>query len=356
MKTHTLIRRFVAALILALPLAASAQTVQFKNLNLQHGTGTDGVTNYSRQISVLTGADILMVQERTTGDTGWDAPMAAAGYDEAVYRENAPLPSQGDGPAIWYNTATVTILQTEETDLSSGFVGLDGTTDVDKAAVAVRAQISGREFWAVSTHLCWSQCADSAGSSSSTKRVSQITTLLSWVATITGGSPNVVIGGDMNFGPDYPGQKSLFTAAGYTDMWNAGITAGTATANWGDRDSNGTTDMPVADLTTRTHDTRRIDYFFMKFPNTIFTLTNIDLPDLRATCPHGLVAGGTLPSCSPEVVGGPGVSGQQWDIADDFGVRPSDHNLITMTVTIVPLSLKRGHMRGPGTLRRGTIR
>src|ERR1051326_2831547 len=90
------------ALILLLPAAITAQTVKFTTANLQHGEGTDGVFSGPRQVTTLTATspDIIFVQERTTGSTAWDSSLASAGYAEAVFRENAPLPSQGDGPAI----------------------------------------------------------------------------------------------------------------------------------------------------------------------------------------------------------------------------------------------------------------
>lgn len=310
-------------------VCVSAQTFVVYTANLQHGEGTDLVTSYSRQITALSDGDLIAVQERTTGDTGWNAPMNTAGFTEAVYRENAPSPSQGDGPAIWYRYSKFTLLDTKQTDLSSGFVGLDGFTDVDKAAVAAKFAYNGKVFWFVSTHLCWSQCADSAGSQFSAKRVSQATTLINWIAAnLTG---DVIIAGDMNFGPDYPKagggfQRDLFTAD-YDDLWVAGIAGGVATTPWGDRDANGTVDMTPADLGTqstgtRTHDTRRIDYFFLSKMAAVVSLVSISVPDMRATCPTALTSNGTFKECSAVD------SSQQSDVADDQGVRPSDHNFM----------------------------
>lgn len=320
-------------------LVVSAQTFTVVTANLQHGEGTDATTNYARQVTALAGADLIAVQERTTGDTGWNASLASAGLVEAVYRENDS--NQGDGPAIWYKSSSVTVNAIYSTALqSTNLIGWDGSTTVNKSAVAAKVTISGKQFYFVSTHLCWSACADSSGSTQSVQREGQIATLLSWInSTLTGGL-DVVIAGDMNFAPDYPKStggviKSLFTV-GYTDLWNTGLTLAKATAAWNDRDSNGSADMPVGDLTTRTHDTRRIDYIFLKNGPTHLNLKSIRVPDSRAVCPHGLVAGGALPSCSPEVTGGPGVSGNQWDIEDDYGVRPSDHNFVWAVFNFLP--------------------
>lgn len=329
------------SLLLILAVRASAQTITVYTANLQHGTGTDLVTNYPRQVTALSTADLIGVQERTTGDTGWDASLSSAGFVQAIFRENAPLPSQGDGPAIWYKSSTVTINAVYQTDLSSGFVGLDGSTDVDKAAVGVKATISGRPFYFFATHLCWSQCADSAGSQFSVKRESQIQTLLSWIAGIVGSDRNVIIVGDMNFGPDYPRTvgngggliKDYFTEAGYSDLWNTGLSAGTATTPWGDRDANGTVDMTPANLGTqttgtRTHDTRRIDYMFLKSSATLLNLNAITVPDGRATCSVALTANGTFKEC-PDVD-----ASQQSDVTDDQGVRPSDHNFVRAVLNL----------------------
>lgn len=294
--------------------------------NLQHGEGTDAVTNFQRQIDALASADLIAVQERTTGETGWNTPLTNAGFAEAVYRENDP--SQGDGNAIWYKTSTVQILQTYQTDLSQDAVSpWDGIpTNVDKSAVAAKVLISGKQFYFVATHLAWSAGADSNGSTFSAIRVAQIQTLLSWIsANLTG--LDVLIAGDMNFGPDYPKNPSglqIDLFSDYLDLWTRGITDGKATAVWGDRDSAGGADMPITDLTTRTHDTRRIDYFFLnKNPQTL-SFTALDIPDLRATCSVALTGS---PAFCPDVD-----AAQRWGMPDDFGPRPSDHNWLKLTL------------------------
>lgn len=346
----------VAMLVVASPsrLVAQSTTLKVYQSNLQHGQGTDNAFNFPRQVTAMADADIMFVQERSTTETGWNVSLAAAGFAQAVYRENDS--NQADGPAIWYKTSTVTVNAVFDTALqTTNLIGWDGSTTVNKSAVGASVTVGGHQFYVFSTHLCWSRCNDSSSVTTSSQREGQIATFLTWVDTVTGGSPNVLIGGDMNFAPDSPKigggfQKDLFTAANYTDLWTAGMAAGTATANWGDRDSNSVADMPVADLTTRTHDTRRIDYLYLKAGATVLTMTAIDLPDLRATCPHALVAGGAFPSCSPEVAGGPGSnqggSDKQWDIPDDYGVRPSDHNFMSATFTVGTASGGGGRQHG----------
>lgn len=317
-------------LLLFIALSVQAQNVTFWTGNLGHGQGTDNAFDFGGQIAAFTGTPhLIAVQERTTSETGWDSAMASAGLAEAVYLENST--SQGDGPAIWYNTSTVTINTTYSHALSSGFIGWNGSTNVDKAAVAVKATVATRQFYFVSTHLCWSACADFSGSTKSAQRVAQATELVSWInSTLTGGLP-IIVTGDMNFGPDYPKDPSglqldIFTADGYSDLWTLGISQSKATASWGDRDGDTVTDMPVGDLTTRTHDTRRIDYFFLKGSG--FTLFSIAVPDSRATCSVALTLTGTYKEC-PDVV-------QLWDIPDDQGTRVSDHNFVKLVLELTP--------------------
>lgn len=304
-------------------------SIKVYQANVQHGAGTDNTTpNYSRQTAILTsGIDIVCMQERTTGDTGWNAGMSAAGFTEVVSRENDP--SQGDGPSIWINTSTTTVIGTPyQHDLSEGALGWDGT-NVDKAAVGAHVTVAGMSFHVFCTHLAWSKGADSEGSLFSTIREAQINELMSWIAGIVGSDPNVLIVGDMNFAPDYPKhsggfQIDLVLDAGYSDLWVQGISEGRATAPWNDRDGTGGADMPVDSLLTRTQWIHRIDYFFLRGSSQL-VLTAIDLPDLRANC-SGSLTGSPL-RCADVA------TDQLIGMPDDYGVRPSDHNWMTATLT-----------------------
>lgn len=305
--------------------------VRLITANVQHGEGTDGSTNYTRQTTILTrDTDIVCLQERTTGDSGWTSSMTAAGFEEKVYRENDP--SQGDGPSIWVRTSTVTVNGDPYFhDLSNGAIGNDGSTNVDKAAVALKVTVAGRQFYVVNTHLCWSACADAPQSEFSATRVNQINELLNWINTTLTGGLDILIVGDMNFGPAYAKNPSsapsgITTQRGiflvnYDDLWEKGINTGKATALWPDRNGDGVLDMPITVLdsggsnNTRTHDIRRIDYFFLKKTASTLALHNIDVPDLRASCS--------------------GVrSDLMWGTPDDLGVRPSDHNWVKLTLLL----------------------
>ncbi len=305
--------------------------VTFYTANLQHGDGTDGFNNYSRQLSELTRrADIIAVQEKGTTDTGWDAGLAAAGFTQAIYRENDP--SQGDGPAIWYRNATVSVIDTWYHDLSEGAAtAWSGFVNVDKAAVCAKVQVGAKRFYVISVHLAWSKGADSDGSTYSAIRVAQINELLSWINSTFNDGLDIIILGDLNFAPDYPKNPSglqidLFTNNGYADLWQSGLTNNTAFVPWMDMNRDGVADMPLSSLGSRTHDTRRIDYYMLKNVVGNLGLKSITIPDLRANCSTALTGS---PAYCPDTA-----ADQRWQVADDFGVRPSDHNWVQAVLTL----------------------
>jgi len=158
------------------------------------------------------------------------------------------------------------------------------------------------------------------------QRVAQINDLLSWInSTLTGGLP-VIILGDLNLTTDTPKQPSgfqfdLFTDAGFSDLWQTGLSTSLAEANWGDRDGDSVADMPLG-LNTRTHDGRRIDYILYKPNNGSISLVNISVPDGRAQCPTALTPNSPYAYCSA-------VDGnQRFNLPEDQGVRLSDHNWV----------------------------
>jgi hypothetical protein len=283
--------------------------------NLQHGQNTSTAYDYAGQAAILASlADVVNAQEVSPGDLpNWDAAFASFGFSRTPYAENSP--QMNDGQVIWYKTSKVTVNSSSSRKLSNGFIGWDGSTNVDKSAIAIDVTVADKRALIVDTHLCWSKCADTQAdviTGKSWQRDAQARELLDWVAGL--GHTNIILGGDFDFTPLFP-TYPLF--ADYTDAWKLGLQNGTATAPWADRDGDGVPDMPLGDLTTRTHDTRRIDYVFLKGG---VGLVSIELPDLRKPC--ALVNG----QC-PAVV-------QRWGVTDDLGVRPSDHNWLRATVIL----------------------
>lgn len=283
--------------------------------NLQHGQNTATLFDYAGQARLLASlADVVSAQEVSPADLpAWDAAFSSLGFNRTIYVENSP--QMNDGQVIWYRAAKVTVNATYSRKLSNGYIGFDGSTSVDKSAVAIDATIENKRALIVGTHLCWSKCADSLAdvdTGKSWQRDVQATELKTWIAGL--GYNSIILAGDFDMTPAFP-QYQLF--ADFIDAWKLGLQQGTATASWSDRNDDGVPDMPLGDLTTRTHDTRRIDYVFLQGA---VGLISIDLPDLRQPCV--LVDG----QC-------PGVR-QRWGITDDLGVRPSDHNWLRATVVL----------------------
>jgi hypothetical protein len=283
--------------------------------NLQHGQNTSGAFDYAGQATVLSSlADVVNAQEVSPGDLpNWDAAFASRGFSRTTYAQNSP--QVNDGQVIWYKASKVTVNSTYTRKLSDGFIGWDGSSNVDKSAIAIDVTVADKRALIVDTHLCWSKCADTEAdviTGKSRQRDAQAQELLSWVAGL--GHSSIILAGDLNLTPTFP-TYPLF--ADYIDGWKLGLQTGTATAPWSDRDQDGVPDMPLGEVTTRTSDTRRIDYVFLQGA---VGLVSIDLPDLRKPCT--LVNG----QC-PAVV-------QRWGLPEDLGVRPSDHNWLRATVVL----------------------
>lgn len=297
--------------------------------NVQHGEGTDALTNYQRQVTAMNGADLIAVQERSSPDTGWDTPMTNAGLAQALYRPNQI--GGGDGNAIWYKSSTVSVLNTYEVQLSIGATSpWDGIpTNVDKCAVVAKVQMENQKFFFVNTHLCQAAGADSNGAITSTIREGQIKTLLDFIDHNLFGL-DIVIAADFNYGPAYllnagGFQMDLFHRRGFQDLWRTGMSNGTATAPWANLDGAGGADQIVSDNVI-THDTRRIDSVYLKTVNRALTFTGIEVPDMRVTCSGSLTGS---PLRCPDVD-----AGQLTGTVLDYGVRPTDHNPVKATFNV----------------------
>lgn len=307
----------------------SSHSLTLITANIAHGEGTDN--QFRDPAMTIPVADVILMQEVADGDVGrYDTGFAQRGMSRAVYFPNSTGPNNtGDGQAIYYDPNKVTVASTYTHPLSTGFISWDGSTNVDKSAVAVEIVVSGRSLVIVNAHLCWSRCADSQGDIETTgyssQREAQIGELLSWVEATFPGKPRV-IGGDMNLTREFlrragGRQIDLFTAS-YIDLWAQGLTTGISVADYGDRNGDGLSDMPLS--AARTADLRFIDYWFLS-QNSNIGVSRVEVLDTRAQCPHTLVEGGAWPSCAPEVV-------KQWDSPDDFGWRPSDHNWLRLVL------------------------
>ena len=283
--------------------------------NLQHGQNTATLFDYAGQARVLASlADVVAAQEVSPGDLpDWDAAFSSLGFNRTQYVANST--QINDGQVIWYRASMFTVNATYSRKLSEGFISFDGSTNVDKSAVAIDVTVGDKRALIVDTHLCWSKCADSLAdieTGKSWQRDAQATELNSWIAGL--GYSSIILAGDVNLTPLFP-QYLLF--ADYIDSWKLGLQLGTATASWSDRDGDGLSDMPLGELTTRSSDTRRVDYVFLQGG---VGLIAVDVPDLRQPC---TLVNGQCPAVK-----------QRWGITDDLGVRPSDHNWVRATVAL----------------------
>jgi len=235
--------------------------------------------------------------------------VSALGPDESGY----PL----DPAAEAFRLGVYALARLKAYDsLSAAVLAPDGQPRIQWWPVAYALQrVEDKRALIVNTHLCWSKCADSQAdidTGKSWQRDAQARVLIDWIDGL--GVNSIILAGDFDLTPIFP-QYELF--ASYTDAWKLGLQLGTATAAWSDRNEDGVPDMPLGDLTTRTHDTRRIDYVFLRGA---VGLTTIDLPDLRQPC---ALVDGQCPAVQ-----------QRWAITDDLGVRPSDHNWLRATMVI----------------------
>lgn len=307
-------------------------TVSFSVItaNIAHGQGTDGI--YRSPASTIPDADLLLLQEVSTGDIpAWDSDFLARGYQRAVYAQDPNSAGLGDGQAIWFRNSSVTLNATYTHNLSTNFIGWDGTP-VDRAAAAADITIDGQNLVVVDIHLCHSRCADSQAdvdtSGYSVQREAQLNELNNWLATTFPGK-RIITGGDFNFTRGFlkrsGGYQMDLMTAGNVELWSLGLSTSVAFTDWGDRDGNGVLDMIPTEPTTA--DRREIDFVFASV-NSGFVLNRIEILDTRQQCPHALVQDGDMfPSCSPEVI-------QQWDISADMGVRYADHNWVQAWFTI----------------------
>ncbi|HXG91540.1 MAG TPA: endonuclease/exonuclease/phosphatase family protein [Blastocatellia bacterium] len=133
---------------------------------------------------------------------------------------------------------------------------------------------------------------------SSTYRAVEVSELTSWAA---GFAESRIIAGDFNAGPDTSELSGMMSQ--YYDYWQVAMNAGVATAY---------PDNPVY-MHTRTR-RGRIDYVFYSRGASALTLRSAQIPDSRDLSNKNVV----------DLLGTP----------DDYGVRPSDHNMVVVTFDV----------------------
>jgi endonuclease/exonuclease/phosphatase family metal-dependent hydrolase len=263
-------------------------TLHVAHWNIQvNGEGTDGRTDLDRTYATLRAkaadADIITCNEcyastttsfaaRLTADTGvtW---FAVPQFDVASHNHSGVLSR--------YPLASTPVVKE---------FSVPASTDTGpKTAGEVDIDVNGQIVHLIVTRLC-SPCGASV-------RAVQAQDLVQWAATF--GEPRL-IDGDFN---DNPGASSTTTmAADYLDAYRKAPSASAYADN-----PNG-----------NTHGCSIIDYLWLSKGATAMSLVSANVPDVRAaplSNPNGAVT---------EKVG----------CSDDWGVRPSDHDMVRATFTV----------------------
>jgi endonuclease/exonuclease/phosphatase family metal-dependent hydrolase len=270
---------------------ATTTTLHVTHWNIQvNGEGTDGVTNINRTYATLRAkaadADIITCNECYAStissfktwleaDTGhtWYAVTA---FDVGSHNHSGVLSR--------YPFASTPVVHhySEPASMDTG----------PQTAGEVDVNVNGQILHLIVTRLC-SPCGGSV-------RAVQAQDLVTWAAGF--GEPRLITG-DFN---DNPGASSTSTMAGaYIDTYREAETLGT--------------DHAYADNPTgRTHGCSIIDYMWLSKQAGVMDVVDATVPDVRAaplSNPNSAVT---------EKVG----------CSDDWGVRPSDHNMVKATFSL----------------------
>jgi endonuclease/exonuclease/phosphatase family metal-dependent hydrolase len=269
---------------------ASDTTLRVTHWNIQvNGEGTDGRTDINRTYATLRAkaadADIITCNEcyastitsfatRLTNDTG--VQWYHANFDVGSHNHSG----------IWsrYPLASTPVVKqySQPASMSTG----------PKTAGEVDLDVNGHVVHLIVTRLC-SPCGGSV-------RAVQAQELVAWAEGF--GEPRL-IDGDFN---DNPGASSTSTmAADYIDVYRQAK-------------ADGHTTTYPDNTTGRTHGCSILDYLWLSKDAAEVGVVNATVPDLRAT---------PLSNPNPAVT-------EKIGCSDDYGVRPSDHNMVKATFTL----------------------
>jgi len=271
-------------------VASNTTTLRVTHWNIQvNGEGTDGRTDRERTYQMLRAkaadSDIITCNEcyastttsfatRLTQDTGFT--WHAVTFDVGSHNHSGVLSR--------YPLASTPVVHSYSTPASMD--------TGPKTAGEIDLDVDGQILHVIVTRLC-SPCGGSV-------RAVQAQELVAWAQGF--GEPRLITG-DFN---DNPGTSTVNTMkASYIDSYRQAQAMGT--------------DAPYADNPTgRTHGCSILDYLWLSSQATTMSLVDATVPDVRApplSNPNSAVT---------EKVG----------CSDDWGVRPSDHNMVRATFTL----------------------
>ena len=289
----------VAAVLSAVPAAASVQSLRVQAWNLQQCRGTDNVCNVVRQAATMVQStpDIILTSEIIDSDipvyiSELNRLTAATWYWHFVpiCAQTTCDGAQGQGQAIFSKLAPS----------STDHIFFAGQ---DRSAVAmIFDDVNGQRIAVVSTHLAANGWDNNRDPDNSDLRAAAMTEMKAWAAGL---APLRIIGGDFNFNPTqmFGGATELsqMTSAGYVESWQKALQAGAA--------SSYPDNPPSMDTRTRRS---RIDYIFYIGSGLDATSSTIrDIRDLNNTNVQITVGN-----------------------SDDLGVRPSDHNMVESVIAV----------------------
>jgi endonuclease/exonuclease/phosphatase family metal-dependent hydrolase len=259
------------------PPPASAQ-IKVLSWNVSFGQGTDGVTNWNRIATYIANfnADLVALCEMPPADIGNLVSLLSQKTGSTWYSHFVPK-----WPGYEYE-GNLILSKYSFSSTSARYLSYE------RSVAQATVNIGGRNVNFFSTHL---------DHTSSSLRYQQVTELQSFTS---GFSETRIVAGDFNAGPDL--SEAIHMSEQYYDSWVNAMNIGTASAY---------SDNPVY-MHTRTR-RGRIDYVWLS-KNSNSVIKSAQIPDVRDLNNKNVVVSlGT---------------------ADDWGVRPSDHN---PTIAIIEL-------------------
>lgn len=246
---------------------------------LHSGFGTDGVLDRSRQVKwiVAQAPDVVTLNEVTESAAFEYQARLRVATGRAWFLHHVAAVQDRDGNAI---LSRYPIRATDGRVLTRGRSVAQATIDVDGVPVNV-----------FSTHIESGNQAES--------RAAQVKLLLPYLSLF---SPPHIVNADLNAGPRAPSIQPLLAA--YRDAWDEAVRLNAAHAY---------ADNPPGRF-TRTRGAR-IDYILLSRQGGL-RVTGCNLPDQRALAARDVMT--------------------RIGTSDDERVRPSDHNFVSCTLTVLP--------------------
>ena len=259
------------------PVSSTAQ-LKIMTWNVSFGEGTDAVVNWNRIATYIANfnPDLVSLCEMPPDSIGNLVSLMQQKTGRTwYYHFIAKAPGIPEGNLILSKYSFVST--------SSRYLSYE------RSVAQVTVNVSGKNFNFFATHL---------DAYSSSYRYQEVTELQSFMS---GFAEPRIVGGDFNAGPDL--SEAVHMAEQYYDSWLEAMNIGTATAY---------ADNPVY-LHTRTR-RGRIDYLWASRGAGNLVIKSAQIPDVRdLNNKNVVIALGT---------------------ADDWGVRPSDHNPMIAVVEI----------------------